>query len=360
MSVNFDTNELFVQEARRKLNQADWDYLTGGSESETTMRRNRLAFDRIAFRPRVLRNMAEIDPSTTFLGQHLRIPVLLAPVGSLQAFHPDGAAGVSRAAAEFGVTHVVSSATQPSFEEVAAASPRPKIFQLYVNGDMDWTEEVLGRVKRAGYIALVITVDLARYGRRERPLLSGSGRPRGAAGMTPERTHLASLDWDKLDRIKEVWDGTLIVKGIQTGEDAELSVEHGVDVVWVSNHGGRQLDHGLGTMDTLPEVVNAVAGRAGIVVDGGVQRGTDILKAVAMGADAVAIGKLQGWALAAAGPEGVVRMLENLEDELVTTMGLCGLKRIDEASPAYVTKAEPVTWPHEMSSWVNMPADRFK
>lgn len=360
MSMNFDTNELFVQEARRKLNQADWDYLTGGAESETTMRRNRLAFDRLGFRPRVLRNVAEIDPSTTFLGQTLRIPVLIAPVGSLQLFHPDGAAGMTRAAAEFGVTHVVSSSTEPSFEATAAASPQPKIFQLYVNGDMAWVEEVLGRVKRAGYFALTITVDLARYGRRERPLLSGSGRPRGAEGMTPERTHLASLDWDKLDLIKEVWDGTLIAKGIQTGEDAELAVEHGIDVVWVSNHGGRQIDHGMGTMDTLPEIVDAVAGRARIVVDGGVQRGGDILKAIALGADVVAIGKLQGWALAAAGPAGVVRMLENLEDELVTTMGLCGLKRIDEVTPSYVCKAEPVTWPHEMSSWVNMPEDRFR
>jgi glycolate oxidase len=150
-----------------------------------------------------------------------------------------------------------------------------------------------------------------------------------------------------------------MLKGVQTAEDAELAVEHGVDYIWVSNHGGRQIDHGLGSLDTLPEIVQAVRGRAKIIIDGGVQRGSDILKAVALGADVVALGRLQGWGLAAAGASGAVRMLEILEDELVSTMGLAGLTSIDQVTPKYVCPADPVTDAHEMSSWVNMPVPRI-
>jgi glycolate oxidase len=150
-----------------------------------------------------------------------------------------------------------------------------------------------------------------------------------------------------------------MLKGVQTAEDAEIAVEHGVDYIWVSNHGGRQIDHGLGSLETLPEIAQAVGGRAKIIVDGGVQRGTDILKAIALGADVVALGRLQGWGLAAAGPQGVVRMLEILEDELVSAMGLTGLTSIDQVTRKYVCAAEPVTEAHEMSSWVNMPVARI-
>ena len=150
-----------------------------------------------------------------------------------------------------------------------------------------------------------------------------------------------------------------MLKGIATGEDAAIAVEHGVDVVWVSNHGGRQLDHSEGTMDMLKQVVDAVEGKATVVLDGGVQRGGDIAKAVALGATAVAIGKLQGWGLAANGAEGVKRVLEILQEELVVAMALMGVTSIDQLSPAYVTQAEPVAAPHEMSAWANMPGDRI-
>jgi glycolate oxidase len=151
-----------------------------------------------------------------------------------------------------------------------------------------------------------------------------------------------------------------MLKGVQTAEDAEIAVQHGVDVIWVSNHGGRQIDHGLGSMDTLPEIVQAVQGKVRIIVDGGVQRGSDILKAVALGADVVALGRLQGWGLAAGGEAGVVRMLEILEDELICAMGLVGITSIDQMTPQYVCKAESVTPPHEMSGWVNMPIGRIQ
>jgi isopentenyl diphosphate isomerase/L-lactate dehydrogenase-like FMN-dependent dehydrogenase len=357
MGLDFVSNEEIIQEARRRLNQGAWDYLVGGSESETTLRRNRLAFDRVAFRPRILIDVSDIDPSTTFMGQRLRIPAILAPIGSLQVFDPEGAVASTKAATEFGIMHVVSSVTEPALEDTAAATATPKIFQLYVHGDMKWTEDILGRVKQAGYAALALTVDVAYYSRRERPMITRYQPP--TRRVPPNRKYLASLTWETMDLIKEMAGLPFMLKGVQTAEDAEIAVQHGVDVIWVSNHGGRQIDHGLGSMETLPEIVQAVSGSARIIVDGGVQRGSDILKAVALGADAVALGRLQGWGLAAGGKDGIVRMLEILEDELISAMGLIGITSIGQATPKHVCKAEVVTPPHEMSGWVNMSAGRI-
>lgn len=357
MAEEFLSNEEIVQAARRRLAQGPWDYLVGGSESETTMRRNRLGFDRLAFRPRILVDVSHIDPSITFLGHRLRIPVMTAPIGSLQAFTPDGAAAAARAAAGFGIIPAISSVTLPSLEETAAAADGPKVFQLYVHGDMDWVRDILGRVKAAGYVALCITVDVAVYSRRERPML---GRWVTPTQRTPApRNYLSSLTWDTLDQIRALWDGPLMLKGVQTAEDAALAVEHGVDVIWASNHGGRQLDHARGTIDTLPEIVNAASGRARIVMDGGILRGTDVLKAIALGADAVAIGKLQAWGLAAGGAEGLTRVLELLEHEITVAMGLLGVTCLDQLGPAYVCQGEPVVPAHEMSAWTNMPGGRL-
>ncbi|MFN8634996.1 MAG: alpha-hydroxy acid oxidase [Chloroflexota bacterium] len=352
------SNEEIVQEARRKLEQGAWDYLVGGSESETTLRRNRLAFDKIAFRPRILVDVTEVDTSTTFLGQKLRIPAILAPIGSLQTFDPSGAAGSTRAATEFGIMHAVSSVTLPTLEETAAATDTPKIFQLYVHGDWDWIESIIGRVKNAGYAALALTVDVAHYSRRERPMLTRYQPPSRRAA--PSRSWQAALTWDSMERIRDLAGLPFMVKGIQTAEDAEIAVARGVDVLWVSNHGGRQIDHGEGSLDVLPEVVSVAKGKAKIILDGGVQRGTDVLKAVALGADAVALGRLQGWGLAAGGQAGVVRMLEILEDEMVCAMALSGLTSLSGLTDKFVTKADPVTLPHEMSAWVNMPVGRIQ
>jgi len=351
------SNEEIIQEARKRLEQGAWDYLVGGSESETTLRRNRLAFDKIAFRPRILVDVSTVDPSTTFMGQKLRIPAILAPIGSLQTFDPSGALGSTRAATEFGIMHAVSSVTQPTLEETAAATETPKIFQLYVHGDMDWVKDIIGRVKQAGYAALALTVDVAHYSRRERPMLTRYQPPSRRAA--PSRSWQSSLTWDTMERIREMAGLPFMVKGIQTAEDAEIAVARGVDYVWVTNHGGRQIDHGQGSLDVLPEVVQVAKGKSKIIVDGGVQRGSDVLKAVALGADVVALGRLQGWGLAAGGQAGVVRMLEILEDELISTMALAGLTSMDKLTPAYVTRADPVTPPHEMSSWVNKPIDRI-
>ena len=283
---------------------------------------------------------------------------MLAPIGSLQVFHPEGGSGVTSAASRFETLHVVSSVTQPSLEDIAGATDSPKVFQLYIHGDWEWTKDMIDRAKAVGYKGLCITVDTAVYSRRERPLLSGWVPPT-RRGAVADPVWQASVTWESIDRIKDYAGLPFMLKGIATAEDAALAMEHGVDAVWVSNHGGRQLDHGQGTMDMLPEIVDAVDGKAEIVVDGGVQRGSDILKAVAMGAKTVAIGKLQGWGLAANGTPGLVRVLEILQEEIRVGMGLMGVTSIDQLSPSYVCKAEAVTQPHEMSAWVNMPEGRI-
>ena len=352
MSLDYVSNQEIVQAARRNLSQDVWDYLVGGSESETTMRRNRLGFDRLAFRPRVLVDVSKVDSSTSFLGHRLRIPVLLAPVGGLQRFTPQGAVASAKAAAEFGTMHVVSSVTEPGIEETAASTERPKAFQLYIQGDWDWVKERLARVKNAGYVALCITADNAHYSRRERVLLGGGPSPARRLAEGPR--YGAAVTWEMIDTIKATVGLPMMIKGIATAEDAALAIEHGAEVIWVSNHGGRQLDHGRGTIEMLPEIVQAVEGKAEIVLDGGIQRGSDVLKAIALGANAVAIGKLQGWGLAAAGNDGLVRVLEILEEEIVCAMGLLGVTCLDQLGPTYLCETEPVTLPHEMSAWVNI------
>ncbi len=356
MGADFVSNQEVIMAARRNLSQNVWDYLTGGAESETTMRRNRVGLDSLAFRPRVLVDVSSINASATFLGHRLRIPVMLAPIGSLQAIVPEGGAAVARVAEEFGTINFVSSVTKPSLEETAAASQNPKIFQLYVQGDMKWVEDLLARVKKAGYVALCLTVDTAYYGRRERQMMD-RWLPPSRRGVGYE--HRAALTWETMDAIKEMAGLPFILKGVATAEDAAIAVEHGVDAVYISNHGGRQLDHGRATIEMLPEIVEAVGGRAEIVIDGGILRGSDVVKAVALGAKAVAIGKLQGWGLAAAGQGGLVRVLELLESEITTTLGLLGVNRLDQLKPTHLCKAQPVVPAHEMSAFINMPGGRL-
>jgi glycolate oxidase len=355
---DFVSNEEIVIAARKNLPQGNWDYLVGGSESETTFRRNREGFDKLAFRPRVLRDVSKIDTSTRFLGHTLRIPVLPAPIGSLQAFTPLGGVATAQASAEFGTIPVISTATQPSIEEIAASTDKPKIFQLYVRGDDPWVEDILKRVVDSGYIGMALTVDLAVDSNRERPMLSRYVRE-SRRGRVYEPLYQARLDWHRMDWIKSLTNLPFMLKGVQTAEDAQIAVEHDVDVIWVSNHGGRQMDHARGSMDCLPEIVEAVQGKAQIILDGGIQRGSDVLKAIALGADVVSIGRLQGWGLAAAGKDGLVRVLEILENEIISAMGLMGVTSIDQLSAKDVVACDPVGWSHEMSQWVNMPGGRL-
>jgi glycolate oxidase len=357
MTIDFVSNQELIVAARRNLTQTAWDYLSGGVESETTMRRNRFGLDSLAFRPRILIDVSTVDKSTTVLGQKLRIPVVMAPIGSLQTLTPGGAATVSKAAAEFGTMNFVSSVTEPSLEEVAASTASPKIFQLYVRGDLKWVKEILGRVKKAGYTALCLTVDSAYYGNRERQMMNRWLPP--SKRIESDRVYQMALTWETMDAIKEIGGLPFILKGVATAEDAAIAVEHGVDVVYISNHGGRQLDHGRATIEMLPEIAEAVGGKAEILIDGAFVRGSDVVKAIILGARAVAIGKLQGWALAAAGQAGLVRALELLENEMTQTMGLLGVTSIDQLRPEHLCKAQPVALTHEMSAFPHIPGGRL-
>lgn len=332
----FNTLQEMVMHARQNLSRFQWDTLCGGSDSETTLRRNRMALDSLALRQRVLVDVSKIDMTTTLLGEKLKLPVFIAPVGNfLQIADPQGAVAVARGAIAAGTTAFISTAAKPSIEEVAKSVDHPLLFQLYVRSDRAWMRGFLDRAKAAGYRAICVTVDRAYYSRRERDIINqylqraDSGDPR----------HQASLTWDDCAWIKQHTKLPLILKGIATAEDAERAVKIGADVVYVSNHGGRQIDHGQATIEVLPEVVAAVNGKAEVLWDGGVTRGTDVVKAIALGAKAVGVGKLQGWALAAAGEQGVTRMFELLAQEIHTTLGLMGVKSLKELNPSWVRPA---------------------
>ncbi len=226
-------------------------------------------------------------------------------------------------------------------EDVRAGTETHLIYQLYVRGDDEWIFECLDVARDLGYAALCLTVDTANYGRRERDLTKRF-LPSARLGVVGDRTFQAALGWETIARIRDRYQLPLMVKGIATAEDAEQSLALGLDAVYVSNHGGRQLDHGRGTIEMLPEVVAAVGGKCEIIIDGGFCRGTDMLKAIAMGADGVGIGKLYGLGLAAGGEAGVRRVLELLEAEILSAMALLGVTRLDQLGPDYVEPAAPV------------------
>lgn len=337
----FEVLHEFVTRAKAKLEKGPWDYIAGGSETETTMIRNRLALDSLAFRPRVLRNVENVCTRGRFMGRDMRLPVVLAPIGSIEDIVEGGAVTPSRAAAQFGVVHMLSSVAKPELEEVARSNDNFKLFQLYVRGDAGWVDDIISRVIASGYAGLAITVDLDHYGRRERDL-SKRYKPTARRAAPNVRQHQERFSWDDIERIRARHKIPLILKGIATSEDAAEAIERGVDVVYVSNHGGRQLDHGKGTLQILPEIVTAVRGRAEIVVDGGILRGGDIVKAIALGANAVGIGKLQAFAAVAAGEAGLVRMLELLEDEATRCLGLLGVRSFGELTPRHLEAIAPL------------------
>jgi len=351
-----------VKRARDRLDQNNWDYIVGGTETETTLRRNRMALDSIAFRPRVLRDVRNVDASAECLGRKMRLPVILAPIGALESFDEGAGATVARAADAFGVAHMLSSVSEPGLEHVARAAPGAfRIYQLYVRGDDSFVDDHVARAIAHGYAAFCLTVDTAIYSRRERDLAKRfvtSGRRRVSA--TDGSGFQAGLDWRAVERIKGKFDVPLILKGIATAEDTKIACEYGVDWVYASNHGGRQLDHGRGALDLLPEIVRASAGRAKIVVDGGISRGTDIVKAIATGADLVGIGRLQCYALAAAGQPGVLRMLELLEDEVQRCLGLLGVNRFADLDATYLLPATPANPPGVLSAFPLLDIEDYR
>ena len=350
----------FVRKARANLDQNAWDYIVGAAETETTMRRNRMALDEIAFRPRVLRNVARVDPSAELFGRKLRLPVMMAPVGALEIFDPEGSgASVARGAGRFGAAHMLSSVSEPGLEKVAEAAPGAlRIYQLYARGDDAFVEDRVSRSIDAGYAAFCLTVDTAHYSRRERDIAKRyvrASRARSTGGDFQK-----GLEWRTVKLIKDKFKIPLVIKGIATAEDAAIALDHGVEWIYVSNHGGRQLDHGRGAMQVLPEISAAVAGRARIMIDGSFCRGTDIVKAIAAGADLVGIGRLQCWALAAAGETGIVRMLELLEDEVVRCLGLLGVRNFAELDKSYLHAAAPTNLPHVFSAFPLLDIEPYR
>ncbi len=346
----------FEELAATRLEATAWDYYRGGAEDEVTLHANLAAFERVRLRPRVLVDVSSVNASTTVLGTSVSMPVLVAPTAYHCLACVDGECATAKAAGAANTLMVMSTLATRRLEDVAAAASGPLWFQLYVYRDRSVSESLVRRAETAGFKALVLTVDAPRLGTRERDVRNGFGLPPhlrmanfeddsdlsaingvpGASGLATHANALfdTSLTWEALSWLKGITDLPVVVKGIVTAEDAMLAVDHGADGITVSNHGGRQLDGALATLEALPNVVDAVAGRCEVYLDGGVRRGTDILKALALGARAVLVGRPILWGLAVDGADGALAVLELLRRELELAMVLAGkpsLASIDRA-----------------------------
>jgi 4-hydroxymandelate oxidase len=345
----------FEEEARELLASTVFDYYAGGAGDELTLRENLAAFDRWVIRPRVLVDVSAVDLQTEVLGQPLPFPILVAPTAFQRMAHREGELATARAAASLETIMVVSTIATVSLEDLAATGVR-RWFQLYVLKDRDLTAELVKRADAAGYSALVLTVDAPLLGRRLRDErnhftlppgiglanLEGTGLPAstgsGLSSFFADR-HDLSLDWNAVAWLRSLSPMPLVLKGILTAEDAGLAVEAGVDAIVVSNHGGRQLDGAPATLDALPEVVEAVDGQVDVLVDGGIRRGADVLKALALGARAVLVGRPCLWGLAVNGEAGVRQVLEILRDELHLALGLAGRPSVGAIERSLVAPA---------------------
>jgi isopentenyl diphosphate isomerase/L-lactate dehydrogenase-like FMN-dependent dehydrogenase len=365
--------------AQRRVPKVVFDYIDGGAEGEVTLRENRRAFDAVTFRPRHAVAIPACDLRTRVLGSELAFPALLAPVGYSRVMHPDGEAGAARVAGAAGTAYILSTISGHALEDVRAASDGPLWFQLYLVGGRATAEAAIDRARVAGFSALVITIDTAVAGIRERdlrngmtPLLSGSvlaklpflpqlfAHPRWLAaflldGGVPKLMNIvtpgqgpmrlvdvttalarAAITWEDFRWLRERWPGPIVVKGVLTGDDARRAVDEGAAAVVVSNHGGRQLDGVPASLRVLPAVVKAVNGQAEVLMDGGIRRGSDIIKAICLGARAVLVGRAYAYGLAAAGTGGVARALEILRADMERTLKLLGCPSIATLDPSFV------------------------
>jgi glycolate oxidase len=342
MPNNFVTLPEIRRVARKRLSRDVWNFGAGASETETTRRRNRRALDQLAIRQDVLVDVREIDLSTSFLGIPLSMPVMVAPMGGLVLFHHQGDVEMARGASMGDVLVALSGATGWPVEDVAKAGPGPKLFQLYHHGDRTWVADLLARVEASGYISVCLTVDTQLYSRRERDIVNRYS-PRQAMSVAPnprgpDSTYPARLTWADVEWLQKTTRLPVGLKGIMTARDAKRAVDMGVQVIWVSNHGGRQLDHTQASIDALPAIVDAVGGRAAIVIDGGFRRGTDVIKATALGATVVAMGRAILWGLAADGADGVASALDILRQEIRISMGLSGQTSIRDLQPDQILR----------------------
>jgi 4-hydroxymandelate oxidase len=335
--------------ARACLPAQTYDYFAGGANDEITLGANRRAFDELALRYRVLVDVSRRELGMTLFGRAVTAPIVMAPMAFQRLAHPDGELATARAAAAAGIPMTVSTFATVSLEDIRAASDGPLWFQLYVHRDRGITRDLIARVAAAGYDTLVLTVDVPEIGRRERderngfrlspdlrvanfiPRMSdplqgetpGSGLAEFVQGMRD-----SSLTWKDLEGLRQSSGLPLVIKGLVRADDARRAVDHGASGVVVSNHGGRQLDTAIASLRALPEVAAAVGDRTLVMMDGGIRRGTDIVKALALGAQAVMVGRPVLWGLAAGGEAGARRVLELLHDELALAMGLCGAPRL--------------------------------
>jgi len=365
--------------AKRRLPRVVFDYIDGGAEDEWTLRANSRAFEGVTLRPRCAVAVPSCDLRTVVLGASLPMPLILAPVGSSRLIHPRGEEAAAHAAGAAGIPYVLSTFSGCLLEDVAAASSAPLWYQLYLAGGRDCALPALDRAKAAGFSALVVTIDTAVAGMRERDfrngvkeLLGGKMRsmlpfvsqllvkPRWLAGffadgglmkfpniVVPGKGPMLYADvtaaleqsvvtWEDLEWIREAWTGPIVVKGIHTAEDARRAVDEGADALVVSNHGGRQLDRVAPSLQMLPEVVAAVGDRIEVLFDGGIRRGSDIIKALCLGARAVLVGRAYAYGLGAAGEAGVARAIEILRADLVRTLKLLGCASVGELARSYI------------------------
>lgn len=345
--------------AQEKLPEMVYGYYASGANDEITLSDNRRAYDAISLRPRMLRGVETRDTSVTVLGKTLPSPVMIAPMGFMKMGHEDGELAVARAAGAHGLPMVLSTMSTYSIEDVQSAANAPLWFQLYIFRDRAVTQKLIERAESAGFSALVVTIDTPLLGRREADIrnefhlpdtmmaknlmdveMGVVSRADGDSGLSAYIASLwnNNLTWDDIDWVRSITDLPILVKGVLRGDDAQIAIEHGVDGVIVSNHGGRQLDTATATIRALPEVVEAVGGQVDVLIDGGIRRGTDVLKALALGAQAVLLGRPVLWGLAHDGEAGVKRVLDLLHDEFVLAMALAGCRDIAEITPDLIVR----------------------
>lgn len=337
--------------AQVRLSTMAYDYYASGATDEITVRANHRAYDEIFLRYRVLTGVGQRDLSTTVLGQRLGLPVLAAPTAFQGLAHVDAEKATARSAAQMGAIYVMSALSNTSLEDVAADSPGPRWFQLYIFKDRAVTRSLVERAEAAGYTALELTVDAPVWGRREADIRNGFHLPQelsvgnltakdgasmpsvaGESGLTAyfARLMAGDLTWKDLEWLNSITKLPVLIKGVARADDARLAVDCGAAGVVVSNHGGRQLDTARPTILALPEIVEAVGDKTEVLIDGGIRRGTDIVKALALGARAVQIGRPLLWGLAVDGEAGVTHVLELLRDEFDVAMALCGCRSVAE------------------------------
>lgn len=347
----------YESRAREVLPRTAFEYFASGSGCEVSARENRSAFDALRLRPRVLVPVGTRDPSITLFGRPLPSPLVVAPVAFQKLAHPDGEVATARACATAGAVFVASTVATVGLEEIAAASPGPKWFQLYVFKDRGVTRSLVEQAEAAGYEALQVTADVPVMGRREADIRNCFSLPEGLAVKNLEAAGHGcmvsdgidsgpalytrylfdpDLSWRDVEWLRSISRLPVLVKGVLRGDDADRAISHGAAGVVVSNHGGRQLDTVVPTIRALPEVVDAVAGRGVVLVDGGVRRGIDVIKALALGANAVQVGRPAIWGLAVGGEDGATRVLKLLRDELDNAMALCGCPTIGHITPDLV------------------------